>query len=72
MSRAADPQEETMPHRFKIGQTVRLQRDPLTRGEGVYEVIRLMPAAEDQVPQYRIKNSTGQQRAAREHELSPL
>lgn len=64
--------ETTMPHQYKIGQSVRLQRDPFTRGEGVYEVVRLMPAAEDQVPQYRIKSSSGQERAAREHELSIL
>lgn len=59
-------------HRYKLGQLVRLQFDPTTRARGVFEIVRLLPAAEDQVPQYRIKGGDqSQERAVKEHQLAP-
>lgn len=57
-------------HQFRLGQHVRLQYDPITRETGTFEVVRLLPAAEDQVPQYRIKRGSGHERAVKEHQLT--
>jgi hypothetical protein len=54
-------------HKFKIGQLVHyLGRDG---APGVYQVTQLLPQAEDEVSQYRIKSVKPQERVAREHEL---
>ena len=55
-------------HKFKIGQTVHyLGRDG---APGLYQVTQLLPQAEDEVFQYRIKSvNEPHQRVAREHEL---
>ena len=57
-----------MSHKFKIGQLVRyLGRDAAL---DVYQVTQLLPQAEDDVFQYRIKSANEpHQRVAREHEL---
>ena len=60
-------------HRFELGQLVRLQFDPTTRETGVYEIVRLLPAAEDGAPQYRIKAQQGvPERAVKEHQLRAI
>ncbi len=62
-----------MAHKFKIGQLVRMKG--LFRGRtgyGMYEVIRLMPPDNDGVPCYRIKDSTGHERAVREIEIEKV
>ncbi|MBV9076087.1 MAG: hypothetical protein JO048_01240 [Methylobacteriaceae bacterium] len=61
-----------MSHQFKVGQRVRYLQRSLVRDNGAYEITRLMPAAEDAAPQYRVRSGAGQERAAREHELEPL
>jgi hypothetical protein len=55
-------------HKFKIGQLVRyLGRDGAL---DVYQVTQLLPQAEDDVFQYRIKSvNEPHERVAREHEL---
>lgn len=60
-------------HRFGLGQLVRLQFDPTTRETGIYEIVRLLPTAEDGAPQYRIKAREGApERAVKEHQLRAL
>jgi hypothetical protein len=59
-----------MFHKFKLGQLVRLIRRPPDQvGPSVYEVVRLLPADVDDVPNYRIKDNAGQERAVRESEI---
>ena len=59
-----------MAYKFKAGSTVRLKQRPLDQsGTEVYEVVRLLPPDVDDVPSYRIKDRTGQERAARETEI---
>jgi hypothetical protein len=60
-----------MPHKFKLGQIVRLQASFAALRSGsadIYEVIRLMPADQSGEYSYRVK-SAGAERAARESEL---
>jgi hypothetical protein len=55
-------------HKFKVGQFVHY----LTRGDayGVYQVTQLLPSAEDEAFQYRIKNvNEPHERVVKEHEL---
>jgi hypothetical protein len=61
-----------MSHSFKLGQRVRFHQTSLVRDNGEYEIVRLMPAAEDAAPQYRVRSAAGQERAVREHELSVI
>ena len=59
-----------MDHKFKIGSAVRLKPHPLNPDalrDG--EVTRLMPADVDGVPAYRLKDASGQERAACETDL---
>jgi hypothetical protein len=61
----------TRDHRFKVGSVVNI-RTRIHNGtpDGVYKVVRLMPA-EGQEYQYRVKNSrTGTEHVVRESELS--
>ena len=62
-----------MPHKFKIGQLVRLSRprfsDSRSNTGGVYQVVRLLPADQTGEPAYRIKSSDGE-RAVVESEIS--
>ena len=58
-------------HRFDIGQHVRVKTRFLDRsGEGVYEVVRKLPATPNGDLHYRIKSTTGQERAVAETELT--
>ena len=55
-------------HKFKVGQLVHYLR----RGGayGVYQVTQLLPPAEDETFQYRIKNANEpHERVVKEHEL---
>lgn len=60
-----------MPHRFKIGETVR----PIVyvrELDAVYEVVRLMPEDVTGEPQYRLRNTTtGVEIVSRECEVRP-
>ena len=59
-------------HRFTIGQRVRVRTRFLDRsGEGVYEVVRQLPATPNGDYHYRIKSQNGQERAVAETELTP-
>jgi hypothetical protein len=58
-------------HKFRVGQTVRLQRDSATSATGHYEVIRLLPATVNGEFQYRIKAvHEAYERMAAEHQLT--
>ena len=61
-----------MFHKYKIRQMVHLKRAPISdsraSGSGIYEVVRLMPAAETGEVSYRIK-SCATARAVRESEI---
>lgn len=58
-------------HRFDIGQLVRVKTRFLDRsGEGVYEVVRKLPATPNGDFHYRIKGPSGQERAVAETELT--
>ena len=61
-----------MSHKYKIRQTVRLVRAPVSdsraSGSGVYEVVRLMPADETGEVAYRVRSATTE-RAVRESEI---
>jgi hypothetical protein len=57
-----------MSHIFKIGQLVRTKGRNADRTGGVYEVVRLMPAGQDGVPQYRVKGPEGE-RMMHENEI---
>ena len=60
-------------HRFHVGDHVRMAaRYPDPAGNAVYEIVRLMPATPNGEFQYRVKNPTGQERAAAESQLSAL
>jgi hypothetical protein len=59
-------------HRFTVGQHVRVRTRFLDRsGEGVYEVVRQLPATPNGDYHYRIKGQNGQERAVAETELAP-
>ena len=61
-----------MTHRYNLGQLVRVRnRFPDRSGDGPYEVVRLMPATPNGDLHYRVKSSTGQERAVSEAELAP-
>jgi hypothetical protein len=64
--------EESMPHKFKLRQLVRLARpgysDSRTSAD-VYEVVRLMPADQTGEPSYRIRSGASE-RAVRESEIT--
>ena len=53
-----------MPHKFKIGQMVRLARprfsDSRSNSSSVYQIVRLLPADQTGEPAYRIKSSDGE------------
>ena len=61
-----------MSHKFKIHQRVRLTRprfsDSRSSGDGVYEVVRLLPADQTGEPSYRVKSADGE-RAVQEREI---
>lgn len=60
-------------HRFGVGQMVRMaHRYPDPAGTAVYEVVRLMPATADGEFHYRVRASSGQERAASESQLSSV
>ena len=59
-------------HRFTVGQRVRVRTRFLDRsGDGVYEVVRQLPATANGDYHYRIKSQNGQERAVAETELAP-
>lgn len=59
-------------HRFTVGQRVRVRTRFLDRsGDGVYEVVRQLPATPNGDYHYRIKSQNGQERAVAETELAP-
>ncbi len=58
-------------HRFDVGQLVRVKTRFLDRsGEGVYEVVRKLPASPNGDLHYRIKSTNGQERAVAETDIS--
>ena len=58
-------------HRYIIGQRVRVKTRFLDRsGDGVYEVVRQLPATPNGDYQYRIKSANGQERAVAETDLT--
>ena len=58
-------------HLFRVGQLVRMtQRYPDTAGGAVYEIVRLMPETANGEFHYRVKASSGQERAVAESQLS--
>ena len=63
-----------MSHKYHIRQLVRLKRPVLSASReatgAVYEVTRLMPADQTGEFSYRIKSSTGGERAVREDEIT--
>lgn len=60
-------------HRFTVGEQVRMAaRYPDPAGNTVYEIVRLMPETPNGERHYRVKNPTGQERAAAESQLSAL
>ena len=61
----------TAEHRFGVGQRVRVRTRFLDRsGDGVYEVVRRLPATPNGDFHYRIKSANGQERAVAETELT--
>ncbi|MDB5510826.1 MAG: hypothetical protein JWR08_309 [Enterovirga sp.] len=57
-------------HQFNVGQLVRVRTRFLDRsGDGVYEVVRQLPATPNGDLHYRIKSSNGQERAVAETEI---
>lgn len=64
--------EQMTEHRFIIGQLVRVKTRFLDRsGDGVYEVVRQLPATPNGDFHYRIRSANGQERAVTEAELAP-
>lgn len=58
-------------HRYTIGQRVRVKTRFLDRsGDGIYEVVRQLPASANGDYHYRIKSANGQERAVAETELT--
>jgi hypothetical protein len=60
------------PHKFKVGEFVRVATAKyLGAPQGRYEVVRLMPPAQDNQNQYRVKSvEDGVERMVREDDLS--
>lgn len=57
-------------HRFSVGQQVRMMaRYPDPAGSAIYEIVRLMPETPNGERHYRVRNPTGQERAASESQL---
>lgn len=63
-----------MPHKYRIGQVVRLTRPALSdrhvNSASSYEVTRLMPADQTGEVSYRIQSAGANQRAVRESEIT--
>jgi hypothetical protein len=63
-----------LSHKYHVRQLVRLKRSVLSPSREttstVYEVTRLMPADQTGEFSYRIKSSTGGERAVREDEIT--
>jgi hypothetical protein len=63
-----------MSHKYRVRQLVRLTRpafsDSRASMSDVYEVTRLMPADQTGEFSYRIKSSTGGERAVRESDIT--
>lgn len=60
-------------HLYRVGQHVRVtHRYPDPAGSAVYEVVRLMPETANGELHYRVKNPSGQERAASESQLSSV
>lgn len=58
-------------HRFNVGQTVKVKTRFLDRsGDGIYEVVRRLPATPNGDYHYRIKSTNGQERAVAETDLT--
>jgi hypothetical protein len=58
-------------HRYTLGQRVKVKTRFLDRsGDGVYEVVRQLPATPNGDYHYRIKSANGQERAVAETELT--
>jgi hypothetical protein len=70
LEREGDP----MTHKYHVRQLVRLLRpgfsDSRASTSGFYEVTRLMPADQTGEFSYRIRSSTGGERAVREGEIT--
>ncbi len=62
-----------MPHKFKVGQSVRLSSATINRGvAGVYKVVALLPEERGDC-QYKVQSTAGpQQRVAWESMLSAV
>jgi hypothetical protein len=64
-----------MSHSFQVGQLVRAtgKFSDRTGQEGMYEVVRLLPADADGVPKYRIKSPTlGTERVVNQPEIAKV
>jgi len=55
-------------HVYKVGQLVRTKGRNADHTGGVYEIVRLMPAGQNNVPQYRVKGEGGE-RVMHENEI---
>jgi hypothetical protein len=65
--------EHLMTHAFHVGQLVRAtgKFSDRTGQEGMYEVVRLLPADTDGVPKYRIKSAArGTERVVNQPEIA--
>lgn len=70
--RVVDISEESMAHKYKLRQQVRLSTSHRQAGGSeIYEVVRLMPADQTGEVSYRIKGSTAE-RAVRESEITAV
>lgn len=57
-------------HRYKPGQVVSLTRSFMDRGpSGAFEIVRLLPAAVDGEPRYRVRGSDNTERAVGEGQV---
>lgn len=58
-------------HKFRIGQMVRLQRDPAMSATGSFKVVRQLPATADGALHYRLKGvHEAHERVAAERQLA--
>ena len=57
-----------MSHVYKVGERVRTKGRNADHTRGAYEIVRLMPASTDDVPQYRVKGPDGE-RVMQEKEI---
>jgi hypothetical protein len=60
-----------MQHRFQVHQLVRAKGNSADRrGNGIYEIVRLLPPAPDGTPLYRIKGAAERtERVVEEHQI---